>query len=670
MWTPAATFAATLAPGQSTTAPAPAQTPPPASTPSAPTPSAPAQPAPAQSTPGQPRRVPVPRPPVDVEVGSVKFVGVSAVSTGALKGALATQAGSRLPWGENRYFDEEEFAADLRRVHAFYADNGYPRARVVDHELNYNDDRSKVDVVIHVEEGPPVRIGAISFFGFEALPANEFTALQRGLPIQVGQVRRQADLVAARDQAAGAFKEYGHPYVRIQMLEGSGREPDTVTLTLAAEAGRAAKFGPVEIVGNSSVSDEVIRRYLAFAQGDTFKLSRILISERRLYNLEVFQFVNFDLRGMDTQPEDVPVRVTVTEGKHRRVEFGLGYGSEEHARARVNWRHVNFFGGARTAGVEAKYSSLEQGVRLNFTEPYFFSPTYTFDVSVQEWHANEPAFDLRTRGGRVTVSREIRRRRNRRRASTTRASVTLVHEYERYTISPEALADLTFRDELIALGLDPRTGEGRGTLGALSFNLTHDTTTNRLDPRNGFLGTLHVERAGGVLPGDFEYWESTVEMRHYIPIGSRIVWANKGRIGSIDGSGNFDETVPFFKRYFLGGSTSLRGWSRFEVSPLSGSGLPLGGFAVLELSSELRFPVWRQLSSVLFVDAGNVWDEPWRHPLNDLRYDAGTGVRYNTPIGPIRLDVGYQLNPVPGLLIDGEPQRRRWRLHFSIGQAF
>ena len=114
----------------------------------------------------------------------------------------------------------------------------------------------------------------------------------------------------------------------------------------------------------------------------------------------------------------------------------------------------------------------------------------------------------------------------------------------------------------------------------------------------------------------------------------------------------------------------MRGWGRFEVSPLSGFGLPIGGHSFMNFSVEARIPVWSDLSGVIFVDGGNVWTNAWDFNLNDMRYDVGPGLRYNTPIGPLRLDLGYQLNPIEGLLVNGEPQKRRFRFHFSIGQAF
>jgi outer membrane translocation and assembly module TamA len=148
------------------------------------------------------------------------------------------------------------------------------------------------------------------------------------------------------------------------------------------------------------------------------------------------------------------------------------------------------------------------------------------------------------------------------------------------------------------------------------------------------------------------------------------VLAARLRLSTMSAPGALPANVPFFKRYFLGGASSLRGWGRFQVSPLSGSGLPIGGHSFAESSLEARVPVAGAVSTVLFLDAGNAWSGSFDFRPDDLRYALGTGLRYLTPIGPVRLDVGYQLNPIAGLLVDGVPEARRWRLHFSIGQAF
>jgi outer membrane protein insertion porin family len=127
--------------------------------------------------------------------------------------------------------------------------------------------------------------------------------------------------------------------------------------------------------------------------------------------------------------------------------------------------------------------------------------------------------------------------------------------------------------------------------------------------------------------------------------------------------------VPFSRKYLLGGASSIRGWGRFEVSPLA-DGVPIGGNSMIAMNAELRSTLHGNLGAVLFLDAGNVWAESMGFKLNDLRYAIGPGLRYQTPIGPVRFDVGFQLNPIPGLLVNGEEQKRALRFHFSIGQAF
>src|SRR5262249_18411056 len=146
--------------------------------------------------------------------------------------------------------------------------------------------------------------------------------------------------------------------------------------------------------------------------------------------------------------------------------------------------------------------------------------------------------------------------------------------------------------------------------------------------------------------------------------------ASRVQLGNIRPVGQDLTNVPFSKKYFLGGATSVRGWGRYEISPLSGSGLPIGGDSMLAFSEELRAVLSGKWGGVLFLDGGNVWDRAGLLKLGDLRYAIGPGLRYQTPVGPFRFDFGYQLNPIPGLLVNGKEQTRRWRVHLSIGQAY
>ena len=196
------------------------------------------------------------------------------------------------------------------------------------------------------------------------------------------------------------------------------------------------------------------------------------------------------------------------------------------------------------------------------------------------------------------------------------------------------------------------------------------TAENSINVIRGYSLNGHFEQAGHVFGGTYEFFETILEGRYYTPAGPLGVLAIKvrgGSIGTLTGDSNL--LVPFFRRYFLGGASSLRGWGRYEVAPLD-AGQPIGGHTMIESSAEMRIPIFGNFGAVLFADAGNVWQNAWAFDLNDLRYDVGPGLRYLTPIGPLRVDLGYQINPIPGLLVNGEPQPRRFRVHFSIGQAF
>jgi outer membrane protein assembly complex protein YaeT len=616
----------------------------------------------------QPRRI---------KVTGLAIEGVKSVPLGELTSAIYTQSSSWIPWGAKHYFNRAQFEADLKRIQVFYADRGFPDAKVASFDLNLNDKQDEISIKLVVSEGDPIIVDEVRFAGFDVMRPQRADRLKQNAPLKAGVPRDRAKLQQTRERALDLLRDSGYPYATVRITETAGSLPRHVVVTYQATPGQLARFGNIEVSGNASVSDDVVLRHLTFRPGQRYRLGQMQESQRRLYTLELFQFVNVaregpegvEDRAAESQPDEVPVKVTVTEGKHRKLNLGVGYGSEEKARAEANWRHVNFFGGARTAGIETRWSSLDRGLRVNFQQPYVFSSRMVLNASAEAWYTNEPAYTLDTSGVRVTLQRRLGRGGPAGRI-VSNLSLGLIHNWESYTISNELLSDLSRRDEIIALKLDPRTGAGSGLLSALALDFSRNTTGNLLDARRGYLANIHYEEGGKFLPGDYDYREVSLEGRHYLALFDWLVWANKVRVAGISGSGDVQNLVPFFKRYFLGGSSSLRGWGRFQVSPLSGSGLPIGGHSMVEASSELRMPVWRSLSLVLFGDAGNVWPGEWQIKPGDLRYDVGPGLRYQTPIGPIRFDIGYQLNPIPGLLVHGEPQPRRFRMHFSIGQAF
>ena len=598
-----------------------------------------------------------------IKVRSLSFEGVTAVDEGRLKNALATRQSSKIPWSRKAYFDRSRFDADLKRMQAFYADRGYPDARVTGFDVKLNDKQDEVDLTVTIAEGEPVRVAALDFRGFEVIPADHLEEMKKKVPLKVGQPRDRQLVVATHDLAVNELKDHGYPYGKVTTNEENA-ETRQASLAFVAEPGKIAHFGPVEIVGNKSVDENIIRRQLTFKPGELYRRSILQDSQRRLYGMELFQFANIEPVNPEQQPEDVPIRVTIAEGNQQRVNFGVGYGTEEKARIDTEYHHVNFLGGARSAGLHGRYSRLDRGVRADFTQPYFFAPHLSLVTEAQAWKTFTPAYQSVTRGVKMTMIH--------RNSQRTSWGVFINSEHSSSTIDPEFASSEDFPefiDELISLGFNPTTLEQAGVLNALGFDLQHSTADNLLNARRGYQVAFHVEQAGRLVPGSFNYYAGSADARHYLPLGERLVVASRAQIGSLRPIGQDPSNVPFSKKYFLGGASSIRGWGRFEVSPLA-DGVPIGGNSMIAMSAELRATLRDKLGAVLFVDAGNVWAESGAFDLNDLRYAIGPGLRYLTPIGPIRFDVGFQMNPIPGLLVNGAEQKRPLRFHFSIGQAF
>jgi outer membrane protein assembly complex protein YaeT len=596
-----------------------------------------------------------------IKVKSLTFKGVTEVDQTRLKAALATKVSSILPWERKYAFDRSKLETDLKRIEAFYADRGYPDARVTGSDAKLNDKKDAVDITITVSEGEPVKVAAIDFAGFDVIPETHLADLKKRAPIKVGQPRDRQLVVTTHELALDELRDHGFPYAKVTTKEDSGPGAKQVSLSFVAEPGKIAHFGPVEISGNKSVGENIIRRELAYKPGDLYRRSLVQDTQRSLYRMELFQFVSVQPLDQEHEPAEVPIRITVVEGKHQRVNFGVGYGTEEKERVDAEYHELDFLGGARSAGVHVRWSALDRGIRFDFTQPYFIRPHFSLGAQVQKWYTYTPAYQSVVTGGKISLTRRA--------SAQTSWSVSLTSEQDSSSIASSVLGDLSLRNSLIALGLDPRTGQQNGTLNALGFDIQHSTADNLLNPRRGYQIAFHAEQAGRFLPGTFNYDSAAIDGRHYLPMSDRLVLATRAQIRSIVAVGDSDTNVPFAKKYFLGGATSIRGWGTYEVSPLS-EGLPIGGDSLVEGSAELRAVLHGNIGGVAFLDTGNVWPGAWGVNLDDLRYAIGSGLRYATPIGPVRFDFGYQLNPIPGLLVNGVLQTRQWRMHFSIGEAF
>ena len=489
----------------------------------------------------------------------------------------------------------------------------------------------------------PITVDEVRLEGIDGIPADARDELRDDLPLRAGMTLTDELEKSAGERAVEILQNYGYPYAQV----GLAREPIDAArarVVFRAEPGSIGFFGPVDIAGNRRVNDRVIRKRLAYAPGDLFRRSLIEQTQQRVGALGLFKSIEIRAQNIDARPVDVPTLITVEEGTPWKWNLGLGYAAGERLGLDARISHLNLFGSAERIDLQGRISRIERTADVSYTQTDAWHPAVSLALQARHQEIDERSFFVMSRGGQAALSWQWTPQF----ASTASYAATL----ERSDVD---------------VALDPLLGLEDGMLSAWSIDLDHRNVAADSLAR---AMSLHIEQAGRWMPGTFNYFSIVGDARHYRRMfDNRFVIASRVRIGSIDPAGG-EADLPFLKRFFLGGSNEMRGWGTYELSPLSASGEPVGGKSMMTAIAELRLPIFTRVRGAIFVEAGNVWQDPWTLRLGDLRYDAGPGLRLDTPFGLIRLDFGYQLRPVDGLRLDGQPQTSRWRFNFGIGEAF
>lgn len=602
-----------------------------------------------------------------IRVAALSFEGAESFSAADLQRVIETRPGGRWPWSRSRGFDEAVFERDLDRLRAFYRDRGFDDAQVRIAEIDLADDQRSVRLRIAIDEGTPrlVTEAVVTLVGVsdDTFPADLRTRLE-SLDAGQGRPRTVATLAQVRESALALLREDGYPHAAVEILEEPGEAPRTTRTRVQITPGPETRFGDLAMVGLQRTKQVVVWRALTFRPGDRYRESDVLKSQRRLNQLGAFEFAHLapDPAAEDSEAAVLPMVATLAEARPHRFEFGVGYGTEDRWRGAFEWRNTNFFGNGSQWVGNAKYSTVLRGAGFGYDHPYLLPSGGTLDVRAGAWWTNESMFTSRAAGGHAAVSHAFGRN------DEIDVRTRYRNEYLTYRVTESVLADLSTVEERIALGLDPVTGRGDGNIAGLEFRVGRTAVDNVADPSQGFTVALAAEHVAPWLGASFRYDEVNAEVRGYVPVGSRVGVAGKVRYGTLSAGETTD--VPFSERFFLGGSTNLRGWGRYEVSPTSLAGAPVGGRSFVDTSVELRLRVCCDIGMVVFHDAGNVWADDWHSPGDRLRQAVGVGLRYQTLVGVVRGDVGYQLTPIPQLRLDGKTQSRRWRIHLSFGHAF
>lgn len=647
----------------------------------------------------------------DVSVGQAESDGVLTITFTVTRGALYRVAAEGVALTGNTSIPDDQLrplvgivpgepyvAAELDAaadaVRRLYRSRGFAWADVktAEHELLPPAEGATVRPEIAISEGPRALIGQVRITGVQALSEAEILRLlklQPGLPYYEPAIR------ADRDAVELAYRDLGYAAVQVAVAPETSEDRARVDLTFAVVEGPQTLVDHVIVVGNRRTSEDVIRREVVLEPGAPLGLAAVLESRRRLSQLGLFRRI--DIRELEHGPATRrDVLITVEEAAATTLGYGGGVdftrrlrstGPAGEAGERVELAPRGFFEiGRRNLGGKNRSINLFTRVSIRpkdapgnpeedgqgfgfseyrvvgtFREPRAFDRNADFTLTGAVEQGIRSSFNFARKG----VTAELLRRLT----PAVRASV-------RYSFGTTRTFDERL-DEAEQAAIDRLFPQVR--LSGFSFAVLRDTRDDVVEPTRGTFVSAESSLAARALGGQVGFVKTYLQAIWFrqLPGPRGVVLAARGSTGLADGfpreaedpAQSPIEDLPGSERFFAGGDTTIRGFALDTVgsgATISPRGFPRGGNALLILNAELRIPVWKDLGAALFVDGGNVFERVADVDLSDLRGSTGFGLRYESPVGPIRVDMGFKMDrrELGGGL---EP---RSVVHFSIGQAF
>lgn len=675
----------------------------------------------------------------ELVIRGLKFQGAKSIDSEILAASIRTTNSSwfvttpvvrKLGFGQRRYFNQRDFQADVLRIAALYRRNGFPDV-VVDTTVERSTE--SVKLTFRITEGDPVRISRLVVEGLDSL--DNAASLLRDLPVVEGDVASRDALIATADTLGTRLLNSGYPTASVDLVLG---ELDTIAklrpVTLVAEPGQKASYGDTRVVGHVRLDSAFVASLVTAREGGTYRYRDVFRSQRSLYGSELFRLatVGIDTARFELGDSIVPMLVTVEEGRFHRVRGSVGYGTNDCLRTGAGWTARNFLGDGRVLDISGRLSKIGIGRPLGMGfEKSICSPLADDSIGSREVNYGLNA-SLRRNGflapditGIVAAFIERRSEFNVYQreefgvsASMTRETVnaTPITLTYRAAYGETKANDASFCAFFNACAAaDIAQLRERRWLTTLSLSATRQRVNNVLDPTRGSTISGEITVSTKLLgSSDVQQFTRIVaEAARYVPLTRNIVLAGHVRAGYIfaprTGLGGGSNFIPPDQRFYAGGPNDVRGYDRNELGPVvyvvprdslipptdtSGVGFedndarpaPTGGNRVAVANVELRLPspiFSSRMRFAAFVDAGIVGDG---RSGGELRITPGAGIRFASPLGPIRFDVGYNRYPLAAgpvyttspegdlILIRDRYSRDatsgRFTLHFSVGQAF
>jgi len=566
-------------------------------------------------------------------VSVVHFRGANWFSTKELHGVVKTPGAGLLRIGEPVYI-ESTLAGAAQELQDTYYENGFLNASVELAETNFNEDRTRVELVYVVEEGVRSVIEGIE------IPdeISDAVELRRSVKSFLGQAYFPRVVFQVRAAVVEHYARRGFPDVEAEVIELPSGSSGQVRLSVTVDPGQFVRIRRILVRGNDETRASFIRSRLELEEGDIYNRDLERNSFQELYRTGLFRVVRINLLG---EGELRDLEVNVEELSSVEIYAEPGYGTYERLRFRAGITERDLFGTGRRGKLEAIVSQKSRGITGTLTDPWLFDSKVVGDLSIFAREREEPSFTSVNYGGQMRFTREW----------TRKLSLSTGYQYR--------------KSDAIDIKLDAPNANALNDnvdLSIVSFASTWDHRDSVFLPRAGRYARALSEFSDRTLGSDIDFIRLTGTISEYWRFGERTGLVVTARTGFAIMYGD-TPTLPLQERFFNGGPNSVRSFRESQLGPKDAGGNPIGGDTATTATAEFRYPLWKSFEGSVFIDAGNVsllLDDYLQ--FRDIRYGVGPGIRWLLPIGAVRLDWGINPNP--------RPDESANVLQFSVGSSF
>lgn len=573
---------------------------------------------------------------ISARIKQINIVGNKAFSEKTVLNAIKLSTSkwhSLLTKGDQ--YSGEKLRGDIDRIEAFYLDRGYLDFKVNSTQVSLTDDKKYVYITVNISEGLPYRVYGSTFSGNTLLKQH---VLSQSLKYGVGDYYSRQKVRESQQLLQEALGDKGYAFANVQVIPKLDRERQEVTLQYHLSPGKKTYVRRVEFRGNYKTNDEVLRREMRQMEAAVYNHTKLQRSNERLLRLKYITSVKRTQVPVKGKPDQVDIVYEVVETPSRNFTAGIGYGSSSGVLFNLGYESANFLGTGNAFAFDFGQSDTKQSYSLSFTDPYYtldgisrsFSLYYTKEnedkANIGDWSSDNWGAFVRY-GFPVNEAESFR----------LGAGYRGIKINTGDSVSPEIPAYLAKHGE-------------RYDEFVLDFHWTHDTRDQTIFSNSGAVTRFKAEL---VTPGSSEtYYKLSARNRTYFRLGENLLTSVRGDISYGDGYGD-TEDVPFFRHYYAGGLTTVRGFKTNTLGPKWSNGDKKGGDLRVTGGAEIIFPwhLGQDAETVrlgAFLDFGNVYNDLDDFDASDFRYSTGLYVLWRSPIGPLNLSYGIPLNEKEG----------------------